>query len=133
MDIKVEVSELKALTRKLASFPGNFDRAHDELLDETGQDLLQTTVRHASGRPGPRIITGQYVSAFYVVRNRWSVEVRNDSPQSRRLEYGFYGTDSMGRVYHQPAFPHMAPARAEVMVRYRQNLRDLPGEVWRST
>jgi len=133
MEIKINQSGLSALTRKLSNFPRNFEKAHDDLLDETGLDLVKTTKEHASGRPGPNIVTGQYASAFYTVRHKWSVEIRNDSPQSKRLEHGYYGTDSLGRVYHQPPFPHIAPARAEVMVRYRENLRELPGKVWRET
>ncbi|MFI9365254.1 hypothetical protein ACIG5E_30015 [Kitasatospora sp. NPDC053057] len=26
------------------------------------------------------------------------------------MEYGFVGPDSLGRVYHQPPFPHVGPA-----------------------
>lgn len=31
-------------------------------------------------------------------------------PYSHRLEYGFVGTDSLGRKYHQAAQPYMRPA-----------------------
>jgi hypothetical protein len=31
-------------------------------------------------------------------------------PQGRRLEFGFTGTDSLGRSYDQPAYPHFGPA-----------------------
>ena len=30
--------------------------------------------------------------------------------QARRFEYGFRGTDSLGRRYNQPAYPHFQPA-----------------------
>jgi hypothetical protein len=33
-----------------------------------------------------------------------------DPPYARRLEYGFVGVDSLGRHYHQPAYPYMRPA-----------------------
>lgn len=69
--------------------------------------------RHASGRPGPQVITGDY-------RRSWTTEVHRggdsivavvgtNRPQARRLEYGFNGQDSLGRTYHQPPFPHMGP------------------------
>jgi len=69
---------------------------------------------HASGRPGPNVITGQY-------RNSWQVEKRHlphgaqctigtEEPYGRRLEFGFVGADSLGRVYNQPPFPHVQPA-----------------------
>jgi hypothetical protein len=69
---------------------------------------------NASGRPGPNVITGAY-------RNSWRTETRHlpygaqctigtDLPYGRRLEFGFTGTDSLGRSYHQPPFPHVQPA-----------------------
>jgi hypothetical protein len=74
-----------------------------------GAELLKTRiVSHASGRPGPNAPTGDY-------RRSWSVSkkdattaiVGTNKPQGRRLEYGFYGTDALGRTYHQPPFPHV--------------------------
>lgn len=81
--------------------------------------ILQTKIRgRASGRPGPRVITGNY---------RGSIEMRlisqgfitaavigTDAPQGRRLELGFSGTDSLGRNYDQSPFPHFGPAFDEV-------------------
>lgn len=69
---------------------------------------------NASGRPGPNVITGAY-------RNSWQPHPRRfpygamctlatDAPQGRRLEWGFSGTDSIGRSYNQPPFPHVEPA-----------------------
>lgn len=33
-----------------------------------------------------------------------------DPPYARRIEFGFVGTDKMGRNYHQAAQPYMRPA-----------------------
>jgi HK97 gp10 family phage protein len=33
-----------------------------------------------------------------------------DTPYARRIEYGFIGPDSLGRMFHQPAQPYMRPA-----------------------
>lgn len=73
--------------------------------------LLETRIKaNASGRPGPRVITGNY-------RRSWTSRfaggvgiVGTNAPQARRLEYGFTGADSLGRVYNQPPFPHVGPA-----------------------
>lgn len=77
--------------------------------------LLKTRVMAAaSGRPGPRAVTGDY-------RRSWQHEYRGggsvftsmvgtSAPQGRRLEFGFYGVDSLGRHYNQPPFPHARPA-----------------------
>lgn len=75
--------------------------------------LLETRIKAAaSGRPGPRVITGDY-------RRSWNTRVQQSSggvtatvgsnaPQGPRLEYGFVGADRLGRVYDQPPFPHVA-------------------------
>jgi hypothetical protein len=73
---------------------------------------------HASGRPGPRAITGNY-------RRSWNYSVAEtpkeivvaagtNAPQGRRLEYGFNGRDRLGRMYHQPPYPHVQPAMSEL-------------------
>lgn len=78
---------------------------------EVGRGLIRG---NATGRPGPNRITGQYWSS-------WQTQVRGipygaectigtDRPQGRRLEFGFVGPDSLGRVYNQPPFPHVGPA-----------------------
>ncbi|QKW31524.1 hypothetical protein HUT11_35775 (plasmid) [Streptomyces seoulensis] len=83
-------------------------------VEHTGT-LGQARIRgNASGRPGPNVITGAY-------RNSWQRETRRlphgamctlgtNAPQAWRLEAGFVGTDSIGRTYAQPPFPHVQPA-----------------------
>ncbi|MFE3196818.1 hypothetical protein [Embleya sp. NPDC059237] len=77
--------------------------------------LLEAAIRaHASGRPGPRAITGRYRASWTgrVIHSPAgsTATVGTDAPQARRLEYGFVGRDSLGRHYQQPPFPHVAPA-----------------------
>lgn len=79
---------------------------------------LRDTVRfHASGRPGPRVITGEYWESIrgrrVKIPDGWAAEAYSDAPQSSRLEYGFVGVDSLGRDYNQPPYPHFAPAIAD--------------------
>ncbi|MGW7579731.1 hypothetical protein ACWGKU_04945 [Kitasatospora sp. NPDC054768] len=81
--------------------------------------ILETAIRAgASGRPGPGVQTGDY-------RRSWTTEVHatpsgveavvgTARPQGPRLEYGFSGADSLGRVYHQPPFPHVGQAVQKV-------------------
>lgn len=81
--------------------------------------LLETRIKaKASGRPGPNAPTGDY-------RRSWTHEVSSNGvsvtavvgtskPQARRLEFGFVGQDSLGRVYNQPPFPHVGPAVEEI-------------------
>ncbi|MER5642053.1 hypothetical protein ABT095_34590 [Kitasatospora sp. NPDC002227] len=77
--------------------------------------LLETAIKaNASGRPGPNAPTGDY-------RRSWTHELQvtaagveavvgTAKPQAGRLEYGFVGPDIIGRVFHQPPYPHVGPA-----------------------
>ncbi|WP_314250915.1 HK97 gp10 family phage protein [Streptomyces sp. DSM 40907] len=81
--------------------------------------LLEARIKaRASGRPGPNAPTGDY-------RRSWTHEVSTDGvtvtatvgtnkPQARRLEYGFVGADSLGRIYNQAPLPHVGPAIEEI-------------------
>jgi hypothetical protein len=40
--------------------------------------------------------------------------VGTNKPQGRRLEYGYVGPDSLGRVYDQPPYAHVGPAMETV-------------------
>lgn len=98
-----------------------------------GQVGVQQIRQNASGRPGPNVITGRY-------RSSWRSETRGipygaectigtDAPQGRRLEFGFVGPDSLGRVYNQPPFPHVQPAIGLIQDTLRQEMRAVVGEV----
>lgn len=79
-------------------------------------ELLRVKIQQrASGRPGPNVITGEYRSSWQVLRQGdGTYVVFSDAPQAARLEYGFAGVDALGRVYHQPPFPHVNPAADEI-------------------
>lgn len=82
--------------------------------------MLETRIKaNASGRPGPNAPTGDYRRSWntQVSMNGSAVvaDVGTNKPQGRRLEFGFHGTDSLGRHYNQPPFPHVEPAIPGVM------------------
>lgn len=90
--------------------------------------LLQSLIQmNATGRPGPNVITGRYRASWRVVSARIAggaqVTVGTEAPQGRRLEWGFVGADSLGRVYNQPPFPHVQPALDTLMPRLPAQLR----------
>jgi hypothetical protein len=73
----------------------------------------------ASGRPGPRAQTGDYRRSIALqvrtTTTRTTAEVYTNAVQGWRLEMGFYGLrDSLGRLYHQPPYPHFQPAADEM-------------------
>lgn len=45
--------------------------------------------------------------------DRCTVQVGTDVPYARRLEYGFFDIDSLGRMYNQIPQPYMRPALDE--------------------
>ena len=79
-----------------------------------GAALQRQVQLNASGRPGPNAPTGDYRRSINRHTTRTvggsRCEVGTNKPQARRLELGFVGTDSLGRSFDQPAYPHFAPA-----------------------
>ena len=47
--------------------------------------------------------TGTYRRSIHHVLAGFTLMIGTNVPYARRLEYGFSGADSLGRVYHQPA------------------------------
>lgn len=77
--------------------------------------LLETQIKaNASGRPGPNAPTGDYRRSWthevHVAGDAVTAVVGTAKPQARRLEFGYVGTDSLGRVYDQPPYAHVGPA-----------------------
>ncbi len=66
----------------------------------------------------------QMVTPAVGAANKWGF----DPAYARRIEMGFFGADSMGRVYNQPAQPYMRPAfdnkQAEAAAGIKQSIRD---------
>lgn len=89
--------------------------------------LLETRVKaKASGRPGPNAPTGDYRRSINTKLSSSGANaeatVGTNKPQANRLEYGFSGTDRLGRHYNQPPYPHWKPA---VMETRDQIVRDI--------
>jgi hypothetical protein len=92
--------------------------------------LLSTRVKaRASGRPGPRVITGDYRRSIAHNTRKYGPhvvgQVGTNNPQGRRLEYGFTGVDSLGRFYDQPPLPHFGPALDETQAQFIKDLSDV--------
>lgn len=117
-----------ALAAALARM-GPAARARTRAITRHHAMLLRVRIqRNASGRPGPRVITGQYRASWDVRMStdggQVTAEVYSDAPQARRLEYGFVGVDSLGRHYRQPPYPHVEPAFRQTQPGFIQALAD---------
>ncbi len=91
---------------------GTGRRVHQVVVVWTAE-LERRVKRNASGRPGPNAPTGNYRRSITRRTTRHSTgsegQVGTNAPQGRRLELSFRGTDSLGRRYNQPAYPHFGP------------------------
>lgn len=98
----------------MAALPKRTAMAVHAAVVKAGARLQRRVMANASGRPGPNAPTGDYrrsISRQTVKRaNGSSSSVSSSRPQGPRLEFGFAGTDALGRVYDSPAFPHFGPA-----------------------
>jgi hypothetical protein len=117
------------LANRLEKAADRLPGAIEAMMHHQGMLLLSRIRANASGRPGPNVVTGRYRASWQVVADRVPggarVIVGTEAPQGRRLEFGFVGTDSLGRTYNQPPFPHVGPA-------VQQTEQDLPEAIKRT-
>jgi len=122
MKIIMRTRNERQLENRLRVMGMTADARSAAVLHLYGEVLRQRVRQHASGRPGPNVITGEYrnsIQVQYTSRGGGvSVVVFSDHPASRRLEYGFVGSDSLGRTYNQPPYPHFAPAMRELRAEF---------------
>jgi hypothetical protein len=116
----------------------------DDAADRTG-DVVERRMQHvatlgiarirqnASGRPGPNVITGRYRASWrsetLAIPHGAECTLGTDAPQGRRLEFGFVGPDSLGRVYNQPPFPHVGPALGYIEDTLHEQMYAAVGEI----
>jgi hypothetical protein len=114
MVYELRVQGVDEAARNIANAGAYAVAAQLELAHDFGARMQAAVRGKATGRPGPNVITGQYLaSILYLVQataGGYEAVVYSDAPQSMRLELGFYGTDSLGRSYAQPSFAHFRPA-----------------------
>lgn len=92
--------------------------------------LLETRIKaHASGRPGPRVITGNYRRSWTTTHHGSASTVGTNAPQARRLEWGFYGPDRLGRVYNQRPYPHVGPAFDETKPGFERAILSIADDI----
>lgn len=119
ISIKVDASGLERMSRALKISSATAQRNERRTALAMAKDLTDAVRAHASGRPGPQVITGQYRASIRIVDSQDNADgsvyyVGTDAPQAARLEFGFVGVDAIGRHYHQPPFPHWRPALQEI-------------------
>lgn len=112
--MQLEFGDLLDWQRDIVRAYSNADKRNADVALQYGQ-ILQFSVRmYASGRPGPEVVTGDYRNSVSLERivagPTASSEVYTERPQGYRLEFGFQGVDSLGRMRSSPPLPHFMPA-----------------------
>jgi hypothetical protein len=108
------VAGAQELAAELAGGAARVEALMPAVVEKSAADLVALTQQNASGRPGPNAPTGDYRGSWRVEKcttptpGTVSRSVGTDRAQANRLEYGFVGTDSLGRTYDQPPYPHTA-------------------------
>lgn len=79
----------------------------------SAEEGLARVKANASGRPGPRRVTGDYTRSMSVnvtyTGGGVTADIGTNAAQALRLEFGFHGTDRIGRRYNQSPLPHWRP------------------------
>lgn len=98
---------------------GRVDRGGLRGMRRTVQGGASIVRGRASGRPGPRVITGDYrrsISGDIIEGGLGRIvgQIGSNAAQARRLEFGFFGPDSLGRRYNQSPYPHFGPSVPDI-------------------
>lgn len=97
--------------RKMSGSQQKASSAVSATTEDMAKRTLQKIVSNASDGSGPNVVTGQLVSSWQVVKgddDTWVV--MSDSPYAERIEFGFVGVDSDGRMVEQLPLPYVRPA-----------------------
>jgi len=105
----------RELAAALRAGADQVDQLVPVVVEKSAADLVALTQKNASSRPGPNAPTGDYRGSWRSEpladgSDETSRSVGTDRAQANRLEYGFVGTDSLGRQYDQQPYPHHGPA-----------------------
>lgn len=133
-EIRFELIGVDVVHGALTSAAKTADAQMGKKVKHFGALLKTRVMAAASGRPGPRAITGDY-------RRSWQHEyhsgghsatslVGTNAVQGHRLEYGFHGADSLGRIYNQPPFPHARPAFDKTAPEFEKAVTDMMGKIF---
>jgi hypothetical protein len=116
---RIEIKGTRALQNALERGAVQTPLLMAVVVEKSTTDLVALTQQNASHRPGPNAPTGDYRGSWrpelvHAGPGEVSWSAGTDRAQANRLEYGFVGTDSLGRTYDQPPYEHHGPAVAVI-------------------
>lgn len=115
MGVSVVVTGANEAARRIRGLGGEINSAVAVVAPAIAAFGVAEVKRNASrGRPGPNVITGAFVESIQSEIDSGllgtNIFIFSTAPQAARLEFGFYGFDSLGRYYQQPPYPSFGPS-----------------------
>jgi Bacteriophage HK97-gp10, putative tail-component len=111
---------IDAFGRALDTLEAAVDEATHKAIVEAAALVEKAAKEHASGAPGPNVVTGDLRRSVVVTdisatgSMGWTARIAPTTSYGRRVELGFHGTDRLGRHYDQAARPFLRPALDEL-------------------
>jgi len=128
-----DASQVNELARDLGKASIASGARAYKIVRHHGMRLQAKVKANAAGRPGPRIQTGDYnrsIGLIVGIEGSGPIaRVGTNRPQGRRLEKGFVGTDSLGRTFNAPPYPHFEPAVDAIGLEFERDVMDAMVEV----
>lgn len=125
--LSLELVGMEALNRKLRAIGDAWEQAADDATREISQAVLE------GAKARVPVVTGHLRDAGRVeplAKHQYAVVF--DKPYAKRIEFGFTGTDSLGRYYNQPPHPYLRPAYEEQRLQALEKTADLLERAMRS-
>lgn len=111
------ISAFGQMSRDLRKIGTDMERREGTAVKLAGQALANDVKKVAPYK------TGTYRRSIHIEMGTEGIHpvalVGTDVPYGRRLEFGFMGTDSLGREYHQLPRPHWRPTWDNNLPKYR--------------
>lgn len=106
--LHVEIVGMEALNAKLRRISMQWEVAADDALLEICEAILTGALARVPVKTGALRESG-HIQKF----EAHQYAVIFNLPYAKRIEFGFHGTDSLGRKYNQAAQPYLRPAYEE--------------------
>jgi hypothetical protein len=114
--VSLEILGLSEFGAALTRVSSKVDAGSKRAIARAAAKVEKEAKENAAGSPGPDVVTGTLrrgVVHTAVHRSGlfgWQSEVGPTVIYSRRIDLGFFGEDSLGRIYAQQPRPYFTPA-----------------------
>lgn len=128
VDVAYDLHSLQEI-RNLQQFSRFLNPIMEEKMVKIGDIVVQAAVANTWAvfqHP-----TGNLAGSIVAVPNGpLEVDIGSNEPYARRLEQGFSGADSLGRVYNNDPEPYLMPALESNADQIIQEMQDAVAEAW---